>query len=205
MEEKKEELTQFSQTEISRLATLKTKIDGEVKKMEKGAMGIATALSEIYEGKLYKIDGYKNVYEYAAMEHGLSRGMVSNIINVTKRFAVDGKIPKEIADYGVKALSYMKDYEDSELFGDNSLFHITPDMTATDIVGRISEYEKSETPKDNNSAIESVDRPEKECNNSTVEQNDSTHKSFKFPEDLQDFRKFFNENMQNIKYIEVTM
>lgn len=50
---------------------------------------IAKCLMYIYKNELYTAYGYSNIYEYAAEVFGLSRGSVSNYINVVRRFYPD--------------------------------------------------------------------------------------------------------------------
>ena len=70
------------------------------------ARTISGALWEIKEKKLYMVDGYKNIYDYSAEMHGISRGTTSDAINTFARFRdPDTKqIDSKYADFAWRSL-----------------------------------------------------------------------------------------------------
>ena len=107
----------------------------EVKSMETSYIKIGYALFTIREGKLYKAEGkYKNVYELASHEFGLSRGTCSDYISIIERFAkrVDGKVTAELENkfvaYKISSLMVMAGIKENDV-----VEKITPDMTVKEI------------------------------------------------------------------------
>lgn len=211
MEKEKTTELVFSPSDVSLYEKCKSALNKECEKMAKGAIGVASALSEIYAGELFRIDGYTNIYDYAEKEHELSRGMVSNVINICKRFAVGGKIPDNIKKYGTRALVLMKDYTDRELFpGEGSIFNITPEMKSKEIVDKITDYEAEEKRKkaekrsvEKDGEMNSTIEPESDEKNDKDEAVETL--TYIFPDTIEEFRKFFNENRNNIYSVTVTM
>lgn len=129
----------FSSNEISQLATLGAKINDAQKQADGLARTIAGALYAIKAKKLYEIESYKNIYEYAEQTHGISRGTCSDAINVFKRFGdKDNKteLLPEWQAYAFRALIMMKNVTDDTI----ARLEITPSLTSKEIKQRISDY-----------------------------------------------------------------
>ena len=60
----------------------------EVNKYAHSQLKIAFVLKTVYEEKLYQIDGYKNIYEYAYDNFNIARGTCSNWLKVVDNFGV---------------------------------------------------------------------------------------------------------------------
>lgn len=60
----------------------------EVNKYAHSQLKIAFVLKTVYEDKLYQIDGYKNIYEYAYDNFNIARGTCSNWLKVVDNFGV---------------------------------------------------------------------------------------------------------------------
>lgn len=129
----------FSSNEISQFAELGTKINTAQKQADGLARTIAGALYAIQVKKLYEIESYKNIYEYAEQTHGISRGTCSDAINVFKRFGdKDNKteLLPEWQAYAFRALIMMKNVTDDTL----ARLEITPILTSKEIKQRIRDY-----------------------------------------------------------------
>lgn len=103
------------------------KLDGVIydsmENISKSGYAVAFAIHTIYTKKLYRVDGYKNVYSYALERYGLSRTTCNDFINMVERFGkISGKekeciteIRPEYELYGNSQLLAMKGYNDSEI------------------------------------------------------------------------------------------
>lgn len=84
---------------------------------------VAFSIHAIYTKKLYRVDGYKNVYNYALERYGLSRTTCNDFINMVERFGkISGNEKGFIVDirpeyklYGNSQLLAMKGYNDAEI------------------------------------------------------------------------------------------
>lgn len=83
---------------------------------------IAFDLHWILSSSSFKLFGYKNVYDYAAKEHGIAKGTCSNFINIVERFAVRDdagnvveQIKPELKDYQSSKLIVLLGVEDAQL------------------------------------------------------------------------------------------
>lgn len=87
--------------------------------MQKSSFDIAYALHMIYEYGLYKIDGYKNIYNYANERYGIARGTTNNFINIVDRFAVLDKpyfeLKSDYSGFNSTQLICMLGHTDDEL------------------------------------------------------------------------------------------
>lgn len=103
------------------------KLDGVIydsmENISKSGYAVAFAIHAIYTKKLYRVDGYKNVYNYALERYGLSRTTCNDFINMVERFGkISGNEKGFIADirpeyklYGNSQLLAMKGYNDAEI------------------------------------------------------------------------------------------
>lgn len=83
---------------------------------------IAFDLHWILSSSAFKLLGYKNVYDYAAKEHGIAKGTCNNFINIVERFAVRDdagnvveQIKPELKDYQSSKLIVLLGVEDVQL------------------------------------------------------------------------------------------
>ena len=103
------------------------KLDGVIydsmENISKSGYAVAFAIHAIYTKKLYRVDGYKNVYNYALERYGLSRTTCNDFINMVERFGkISGnekecimEIKPEYELYGNSQLLAMKGYNDAEI------------------------------------------------------------------------------------------
>lgn len=131
------------------------KLDGVIydsmENISKSGYAVAFAIHTIYAKKLYRVDGYKNVYIYALERYGLSRTTCNDFINMVERFGkISGnekecitEIRPEYELYGNSQLLAMKGYNDAEIKDAK----ITPSMSVREIKKAL----KGEKPDDKES------------------------------------------------------
>lgn len=139
------------------------KLDGVIydsmENISKSGYAVAFAIHTIYMKKLYRVDGYKNVYSYALERYGLSRTTCNDFINMVERFGkISGnekecitEIRPEYELYGNSQLLAMKGYNDAEIKDAK----ITPSMSVREIKkalkGEKPDDKESEKPDDKES------------------------------------------------------
>lgn len=107
--------------------------EGAIKRIQKGLAGvergyinIAADVAKLADSGAYTEVGYKNIYDMCDVLFGMSRGTVSNLRSIVKRFFDDNyKMLPEYKDFSVTALLAMKDLTDEEI----QLLELTPDMS----------------------------------------------------------------------------
>lgn len=131
------------------------KLDGiiydSMENISKSGYAVAFAIHTIYTKKLYRVDGYKNVYNYVLERYGLSRTTCNDFINMVDRFGkISGneeecitEIRPEYELYGNSQLLAMKGYNDAEIKDAK----ITPSMSVREIKKAL----KGEKPDDKES------------------------------------------------------
>lgn len=67
-------------------ARYKKQIETAYGKMETCYLDTAVAIHSIYQQQLYKLDNYKNIYDFAKENYDISRGTCSKFINICERF-----------------------------------------------------------------------------------------------------------------------
>ena len=94
--------------------------------VERGYINIAADVAKLADAAAYTEVGYKNIYEMCDVLFGMSRGTVSNLRSIVKRFFDSNyKMLPEYKDFSVTALLAMKDLTDEEI----QLLELTPDMS----------------------------------------------------------------------------
>ena len=101
---------------------------------------IAFDLYWMYSASAFGLLGYKNIYDYAAREHGIARGTCSDFIHIVERFASrdeHGNILEEIRPE-------LKDYQSSKLIAllgvtDAQLTEFSVDMSVRDIKKKVKD------------------------------------------------------------------
>lgn len=61
-------------------------IHNEIENYSKSQLKIAIVLKTVYDKKLYEVQGYKNIYDYANDEFNIARGTVSNWLMIVNNF-----------------------------------------------------------------------------------------------------------------------
>ena len=94
--------------------------------VERGYINIAADVAKLADAAAYTEVGYKNIYEMCDVLFGMSRGTVSNLRSIVKRFFDSNyKMLPEYKDFSVTALLAMKDLTDEEI----KLLELTPEMS----------------------------------------------------------------------------
>ncbi len=91
----------------------KCQIDKAYQNMENSYLQTAFALHAIYKNKLYRLDNFKNIYDFAKENYSIARGTCNNFINICEKFGVlneNGNIMElspAYAGYSVSQLAVM--------------------------------------------------------------------------------------------------
>ena len=112
----------------------KASISKSLNNVQSSFTRIAFDLYWMYSVSAFGLLGYKNIYDYAAKEHGIARGTCSDFIHIVERFASrdeHGNILEEIRPE-------LKDYQSSKLIAllgvtDAQLTEFSVDMSVRDI------------------------------------------------------------------------
>lgn len=130
----------------------KGQIDKAYAKMETSYLETAFALHAIYKHKLYTLDNFKNIYDFAKETYSIARGTCNNFINICEKFGIaneNGNI-MELSDkykgYGISQLAVMLTFPDELLSKCNSKFSVR------DLKRMRIEYENGSTVKLESSA-----------------------------------------------------
>lgn len=95
------------------LSKYKKQITEAYKKMEGCYLSTAYALHNIYKNQLYKLEGYKNIYDFAKENYNIARGTCSNFINICEKFGLPNEngnitgLAPQYEGYGVSQLAVM--------------------------------------------------------------------------------------------------
>lgn len=90
-------------------------------KMENCYLDTAVAIHSIYQQQLYKLDNYKNIYDFAKENYDISRGTCSKFINICDRFGATNEngnvigLQERFKAFGVSQLGVMLPMPDSLL------------------------------------------------------------------------------------------
>lgn len=119
----------------NRADIIKKFLTNEVNKYAHSQLKIAFVLKTVYDEKLYHIDGYKNIYDYAYDNYNIARGTCSNWLKVVDNFGV---LNKQTGFYGLD--SRLQDFSITQLILIRGLTieqiqtaNITPDMSTREI------------------------------------------------------------------------
>ena len=121
------------------LKSLTSIIGKELNKVESSYLKVATTLYQIYVGKLFALEDYNNVYDFADDKFNLSRGTVSNFINIVSNFC------EQLSDGSYKLKEEFKDFKPSQLvvllnMPQDFISAISPDMSVRAIKEMKREY-----------------------------------------------------------------
>ena len=119
----------------NRADIIKKFLTNEVNKYAHSQLKIAFVLKTVYDEKLYAVDGYKNIYDYAYDNYNNARGTCSNWLKVVDNFGV---LNKQTGFYGLD--SRLQDFSITQLILIRGLTieqiqtaNITPDMSTREI------------------------------------------------------------------------
>ena len=69
-----------------RMTVIDNTIENHLNGINKGYLGIAPLIAEVYDNEYYVVKGYKNIDDYAKAEHEMAHGTVSGLRKVFARF-----------------------------------------------------------------------------------------------------------------------
>ena len=121
----------------------KKQIATAYKKMENCYLDTATAIHSIYKKELYKLDNFKNIYDFAKENYDISRGTCCKFINICERFGVIGEtgtvvgLQDRFKEYGVSQLGVMLTFPDA------LLNQVQPTQSVRDLKQLVEDYKHS--------------------------------------------------------------
>lgn len=111
--------------------------------VERGYINIAADVAKLADDAAYTELGYKNIYDMCDVLFGMSRGTVSNLRSIVKRFFDSNyKMLPEYKDFSITALLAMKDLTDEEI----KLLELTPEMSNKELREIIASLNADSTP-----------------------------------------------------------
>ena len=119
----------------NRADIIKKFLTNEVNKYAHSQLKIAFVLKTVYDEKLYQIDGYKNIYDYAYDNYNIARGTCSNWLKVVDNFGVLNKqtgfysLDSRLQDFSITQLILIRGLTIEQIQTAN----ITPDMSTREI------------------------------------------------------------------------
>ena len=120
--------------------------------VERGYINIAADVAKLADAAAYTEVGYKNIYDMCDILFGMSRGTVSNLRTIVKRFFDSNyKMLPEYKDFSVTALLAMKELTDEEI----KLLELTPDMSNKELREIIASLNADSAPAIEDSEAES--------------------------------------------------
>lgn len=167
----------FSTAEKSRYQTIVKSISSELSKVEKSYLNIAFKLYAVYEKKLYAIENYQTIYDFAKHTFSLARGTCSNYINIVQQFGEYTVANGNVLTYTGKLDPKYEKFSSSKLIAmlglpEHVLSTISPDMTVAQIKEIKRDYNDSASAleeKPNKDKI--IDTTAKDCEEEPSEDN----------------------------------
>lgn len=89
-------------------------IHTEIENYSKSQLKIAIVLRTVYDKKLYEVQGYKNIYDYANDEFNIARGTVSNWLMIVNNFCTLNKqtgfynLDERLKDFSITQLVLLR-------------------------------------------------------------------------------------------------
>lgn len=120
----------------------KKQIDNAYTKMESCYLDTAIAIHSIYSKKLYKLDNFKNIYDFSKQNYDIARGTTNGFINICERFGRVGEngtiveLLPEYQSYSISKLRVML------RFPKDLLLQCSPDMSVRELQKKGKEYEQ---------------------------------------------------------------
>ena len=116
-------------------------IHAEIENYSKSQIKIAIVLKTVYDKKLYEVQGYKNIYDYANDEFNIARGTVSNWLMIVNNFCTLNEqtgfynLDERLKDFSITQLVLLRQLtiEQIEELG------ITPDLSTRSLKALIKE------------------------------------------------------------------
>lgn len=132
----------FSTADKAMYSRLVKGINEELSKVEKSYLVMAFKVHHVYVQNLFKIDGFKNIYEWSAKKFRLARGTTNNYINICKTFGKiekDGTCKELLPQYAV--------FSSSQLIVMLSMDEMTRELISSDMTVKQIKEKKKESGK----------------------------------------------------------
>lgn len=120
----------------------KKQIDNAYTKMESCYLDTAIAIHSIYSKKLYKLDNFKNIYDFAKQNYDIARGTTNGFINICERFGrvgENGTVVELLPEYQPYSISKLKIML---RFPKELLAECSPDMSVRELQKKGKEFEQ---------------------------------------------------------------
>lgn len=150
----------------------KKQIDKAYASMEKSYLDTALALHSIYSRKLYKLDGFANIYDFAQDTYGIKKTTCNSFINICEKFG----LPNENGTM-VKLQDSYVDYKPSQLmvmvaFPQDLLNKCDKDMTVRQLKQMFKEYKEDLNALEMNDSIIDVTEESSEVSEHSEKMNE---------------------------------
>lgn len=135
----------------------KKQIDKAYDSAEKSYLEIAFALHSIYNEKLYRLDNFKNIYEFAQANYNIKKTSCNNFINICDVFGLPNEngrvtaLKEEYKEFTSSKLMVMLAFKDAPAL----LEQCKPDMSVRKLKEMVSDYRTALT--DNEEAPDIID------------------------------------------------
>ncbi len=142
--------TTFTKAEEQKFNKFVTRIESAYKATNKSMLDIAGSIAAIAENKLFRVDGYQNIYDLCKERFGISRGTVSNCVNVWKEYgdSKTGELLPEFKDYSFNQLAEMRKLPD------NVRETITVETPVSEIKEKLRESKKTEESESESESVQ---------------------------------------------------
>lgn len=136
---KKVETEMYSAEECKRYIEFDVRVNTALRMADKSMIELGGALAVIANEKLFRVDGYKSINQYAVERYGISKATASDSINTFIAFGdlETGELQLEYMDYTFSQLKLMRRLKD--LIPLEDFEQITPDITARELQAMINE------------------------------------------------------------------
>lgn len=150
----------------------KKQIDKAYASMEKSYLDTALALHSIYSRKLYKLDGFANIYDFAQDTYGIKKTTCNSFINICEKFG----LPNENGTM-IKLQDSYVDYKPSQLmvmvaFPQDLLNQCDKDMTVRQLKQMFKEYKEDLSALEMNDSIIDVTEESSEVSEHSEKMNE---------------------------------
>lgn len=127
-------ISPFSEADEQKYNALCAKLGTFTDEIEEQHIVVACTLATIYDEKLYRVENYGNIYDFAEEKYKMSRGYCNNHINICKKFC---QYDEQSHTY-TELLPAYKEFTISQLANmlsipEGLLEKITPNMKVADI------------------------------------------------------------------------
>ena len=116
-------------------------IHTEIENYSKSQLKIAIVLRTVYDKKLYEVQGYKNIYDYANDEFNIARGTVSNWLMIVNNFCALNEqtgfynLDERLKDFSITQLVLLRQLTIEQI----EELEITPDLSTRNLKALIKE------------------------------------------------------------------